>query len=122
MGLDDQSADGGFQLDDRRRISRLAAFDPDEDLILFHGVALLGFQADDAAGDAAAEDGVALGDFRDAAESEDGFLEVGFLGLDGFDAEVFHAGFIEDDGVRVVGGMELGTADEGEREWIDEVS
>ena len=40
-----------------------------------------------------------LGNRLDAAEGEDGFLEVGFLGLDGFDAEVLHAGFVEDDGV-----------------------
>ena len=61
----------------------------------------MGFQANDAPGDAAADHGVALGNFGDASESEDGFLEVVFFGFDGFDAEVFDAVFIENDGVGV---------------------
>ena len=103
---------------DWRWISRLTAFDPDHDLIRFHGVTFMGFQADDAPGNAATENGVALGNFRDAAEGEHGFLEVVFLGFYGFDAEVFHAVFIENDGVgafSAAGGMATMTR----RERID---
>ena len=35
----------------------------------------------------------------DAPEREDGLLEVGLLGFDGFDFQIFLAGFVEDDGV-----------------------
>ena len=61
----------------------------------------MGIQANDAPGDAAAYHGMALGNLGDASQSEDGFLEVVFFGLDGFDSKVFDAVFIENDGVGV---------------------
>ena len=85
----------------------MAAFDANENLILYHGVALLGFKTDDTAGNPTAKHAVALGDFGDTTEGEDGFLEVGFFGLNRLDAEVFHACFVEDDGVRIDGGVDV---------------
>jgi hypothetical protein len=101
MRLNDQSADGCFQLDDWRWISSLAAFNPDHDLIGLHSITLMGIQTNDASGDPTADHGVALGDFGNASESEHGFLEVVFFGFDGFDAEVFDAVLVENDGVAV---------------------
>jgi hypothetical protein len=51
---------------------------------------------------------VAFGNLRDAPEREDGLLEVGLLRLDGLDAEVFHAGLVQHDGVRVGGRIKRG--------------
>ena len=55
-------------------------------------------------------------DRLDAPEREDDFLEVGFLDFHGFDAEIFHPGFVEHDGVGrafVVGLFLLGKTEAG---------
>ena len=48
---------------------------------------------------------MAIGDFCDVTEGKDGLLEVGFLDLGGFDSQVFDAGIIQNQSVRIVGGV-----------------
>ena len=99
VALGDDSGDGGVEGDDRGRIAGLAALDLHEELAGLDVVALDGIEPDDAAGDAAAEDGVAGGDFLDAPDGEDGGLEVGFDRIGQLDAEVLDHDVVESDHV-----------------------
>jgi hypothetical protein len=50
-----------------------------------------------AAGNAAADHGAFARQDFDLAESEEGLFKAAFLGFDGFDAEIFDTGGIQDD-------------------------
>src|SRR5690606_873665 len=103
-GVDD-AGDGRDEGDARGWVADLAALDDEGGRAFFDGVIELEADVDRAAGDAAADDGALAGVNLDAAEGEDGFLEVTGLCHHGLDTEVLHAGGVEHDGVgAAVGG------------------
>ena len=95
----DEAGNGSSEANGGRRVFELAAFDDDGDVAPGDEVIVFHRDLEGAAGDAAADDGAAAGEDVDAAEGENGFLEIAGLGGGGLEAEVGDAGGVEDDGI-----------------------
>ena len=106
VGLGDQPVVGRGQLDDRWRIAGLAAFHAEEHLAFLDAVAQEGIDLDGTSGNAGGNRVLVAGDFLDATDREDGGFEIALLDHHGFKAQVFDSGFVEDDRVGGLGGIE----------------
>ena len=104
VGGADEAGDGRGEADSGRRVFELAALDDDGEFAFGDKVIVFDEDRDGAAGDSTADDGAAPGINLDAAEGENGFLELAGFGDGGLETEIRDADGVEDDGRGGLGG------------------